>query len=224
MIDDGISDKRVTVFEEELSSIFNASNRDGSTLSEVIRKGWDSPDVLHNVVKANPVKATRPHISVISHTTEDELRRTLSAKERANGTGNRFLWCLVRRSKPLALPQRVDEAMVSRIADQVTAVIEFARSLGTVHFSPEAAQLWESVYPSLTTDYPGMFGALVARAEAQVIRVALIYAVTNRSRRIEPGHILSALALWHFCEVSTRRIFWRSNRGQGRGQDSRRTS
>ena len=73
------------VYEEELSSIFNVSNRDGNTLSPIVRKTWDSPPVLHNTVKTNPIQASDPHVSIVGHTTDDELRRTLTAKERANG-------------------------------------------------------------------------------------------------------------------------------------------
>ena len=73
--------------------------------------------------------------------------------------------------------------------------------------SAAAESCWTQVYPSLTRDYAGMFGALVARAEAQAIRLSLIYAVMDKSRRIESRHILSALAFWHYCESSTRLIF-----------------
>src|SRR5690606_33377529 len=45
------------------------------------------------------------------------------------------------------------------------------------------------------------------RAEAQVIRLALIYAVLDRDNTIRPQHLTAALALWEYCDASARHIF-----------------
>ena len=66
-------------------------------------KPWDTGD-LNTLVSGRtraPVTATGAHISVIAHITANELRRTLTEVEAANGFGNRFLWLCVRRSQLL---------------------------------------------------------------------------------------------------------------------------
>ena len=48
---------------------------------------------------------------------------------------------------------------------------------------------------------------MVGRSEAQVIRLAALYAVMDESYEIEREHLLAALALWDYAEKSTRYIF-----------------
>src|SRR5262249_7666354 len=47
----------------------------------------------------------------------------------------------------------------------------------------------------------------VARAEAQVVRLATIYALLDCSDVIRKEHLEAALALWKFCEDSARYVF-----------------
>lgn len=60
---------------------------------------------------------------------------------------------------------------------------------------------WEAVYEALSADKPGLFGAVTARAEAQTMRFALLYAVLDRSRTIDRAHIEAALALWDYASA-----------------------
>jgi hypothetical protein len=51
---------------------------------------------------------------------------------------------------------------------------------------------------------------LIARAEAHVLRLALIYAAlesTKGKREISLAHLQAALAIWDYCEASARFIF-----------------
>ncbi len=52
-----------------------------------------------------------------------------------------------------------------------------------------------------------MFGAVTARAEAQTLRLAMIYALADTSQEIRRTHVESALAVWEYAEESARRIF-----------------
>jgi hypothetical protein len=52
-----------------------------------------------------------------------------------------------------------------------------------------------------------MSGAVIGRAEAQVMRLSAIYALLDKSRLIRPEHHLAAMALWKYCEESARWIF-----------------
>jgi hypothetical protein len=50
-------------------------------------------------------------------------------------------------------------------------------------------------------------GAVVARAEAQTIRLALLYALLDGNNEIDVVHLRAALAVWGYCEESARYIF-----------------
>jgi len=52
-----------------------------------------------------------------------------------------------------------------------------------------------------------MFGAATGRAEAHTIRLALIYALLDRSTTISLPHLDAALAIWRYARDSTRWVF-----------------
>jgi len=53
----------------------------------------------------------------------------------------------------------------------------------------------------------GLLGAVTSRAEAQVVRLALLYALLYQSSVIQPAHLKAALAIWEYAEASARYIF-----------------
>src|SRR5262249_17723312 len=85
--------------------------------------------------------------------------------------------------------------------------IAFAQSANELRRNDQARAIWHSVYPTLSEGKPGLAGALIARAEAQTMRLACVYAVLDKSNVIKPEHLLAALALWEYCERSVRFIF-----------------
>ena len=88
------------VVEPEFASPLRVSERDGNTLSPVIRQSWDTGR-LRVLTKNSPARSTGAHISIIGHVTKDELLKYLTDTEAGNGFANRFLWVAVRRSKLL---------------------------------------------------------------------------------------------------------------------------
>jgi hypothetical protein len=79
--------------------------------------------------------------------------------------------------------------------------------LGRVERDKEAKAAWAEVYPDLSNGYPGLFGAITNRAEAQVLRLSVLYAVLDSSRIIQIPHLEAALAVWQYCEASARFVF-----------------
>ncbi len=52
-----------------------------------------------------------------------------------------------------------------------------------------------------------MVGAIISRGEAQVMRLACLYALLDRSTLVRPEHLKAALALWDYSEKSAKLIF-----------------
>jgi uncharacterized protein YidB (DUF937 family) len=73
--------------------------------------------------------------------------------------------------------------------------------------SPEAADAWVAIYPELSADRPGLLGSLTARAEAQVVRLAMLYALWDENSRIELQHLMAAVAIEQFCRDSVEYLF-----------------
>jgi hypothetical protein len=195
VIDPGIADKRLLAVESEFASVLRQAGRDGNILSTTLRQAWDTGD-LRVLTKTTPTRATGAHVSVIGHITVDELRRELKATDKANGFANRVLWVLSRRSKLLpeggGQPQGLD-----RIVEGFARAVLFGQDLREeVRRDDDARDLWAIAYPRLTADRGGMYGAITGRAEAQVMRLAMIYAVLDRSRKITADHLRAGLEVW----------------------------
>jgi hypothetical protein len=210
IVDPGIADKRLMVTEAELASALAVMQRHGNTLSSVIRSAWDGGK-LGTITKNSSLTATGAHISIVGHITEDELRANLTRTDMASGLANRFLFACVRRSKHLPFGGDLDEATIQELASRVTRAIERAKEIGRVRMTDEARQAWASIYKDLSAEQPGLLGAITARAEAQVIRLALIYALLDCPAQgelhISLKHLDAAIAIWEYCEASAARIF-----------------
>jgi len=207
--DEGESDKRLCILESEFARALAKTAQDGNVLSAVLRQAWDTGD-LNTLVSGrskSPVQATGAHISVIAHITADELRRTLTEVEAANGFGNRFLWLCVRRSQLLPEGGNYPDRALAPLREQLAQAILAARQVARMTRSDAARLLWRDIYTALAEGAPGLVGALTARAEAQVLRLSMLYALCNQSAVIDVPHLQAAYALWQYCEASARYVF-----------------
>lgn len=205
-VDPGIEDKRLFLVQSEFGAVLKIMAREGNSLSGVLRDAWDGL-TLAPMTKANRVRASNPHIGIVAHVTQDELLRNLTDTETVNGFGNRFVWFAVRRSKELPFPGSPSEADESALAAMIRRVLPAARACGELTLSPSARELWAYCYHELSADRPGMAGALLGRAEAQVMRLSGLYAALDGQSMIDPIHLKAALAVWQHAEASTRMIF-----------------
>ena len=201
--DQGVGGKRLFLREGELSRMFTAMARPGSTLSQVLRNGWDGLD-LEVLTKHEPVRATDPHISIAGDITADELCRFLGRLQLVNGFANRFLFVLTMRSKHLPEGGRLTEAELNELTTELSKALAVARKIGRVERDPEANKLWAEMYSELSADRPGLLGAATNRAAAQVLRLSLIYALLDGSSLVRPVHLRAAREVWRYCEDSAR--------------------
>jgi hypothetical protein len=207
IIDPGVHDKRLLLDERELFQALTVLKRGGNILSRVMRDAWDCRYLLATLTKHSPTRATEAIISVIGHITADELRQALDHTSMANGYANRFLFACVRRSKLLPHGGSSDEKATEKMGTATRHAINAAQAIGRVTMTADAAGLWESVYPELAEGKPGLLGAITDRAEAQSIRLALLYALLDGSPQIERVHLEAGLAIWAYCDASARFIF-----------------
>lgn len=127
--------------------------------------------------------------------------------DQANGFANRFLVVYAQRSKLLPLGGRVDEETLDELIGSLVMARQQARRVDQMHFSKKAKKLWGKIYLQLAKETPGMLGAITSRAEAQVLRLSMIYALLSCSDTIKTQHLKAALALWNYCEQSAAFIF-----------------
>jgi hypothetical protein len=201
-----VSDHRLMVVEPELAATFKVAARDTNTLSPVIRQAWDT-GTLRTLTRNNPLTAKGAHISIVGHITAEELKRHLTSTEAANGFANRFLWLLVRRSKKLPDGGNLDPKSLAPHVHKLAAALAAARKRGAMHRDPEARTRWHDAYDELSEGEPGLAGAILARSEAQVTRLSLVYALADGADIIGRQHLEAALELWDYSARSVRHLF-----------------
>jgi len=205
-VDEGVSDKRLLVFEAELASVLRRMEMDSNSLSAVLRQAWDEGR-LATLTRNSPLRATGAHVSLIAHVTLDELAVTLTETERANGFANRFLFHLVERSKMLPEGGEPPEEALWPLVEDTRRVVDHARRVGRIQRDEEARELWAAVYPQLSDGKPGLLGAVTARAEAHVLRLSVLYALLDGASAVCRQHLLAALAVWDHAAASAECIF-----------------
>jgi hypothetical protein len=159
------------------------------------------------MTKSFPYQATGAHVSIIGHITAGELTKLLTQCDQANGFANRFLWVCCRRSKLLPFGGRVPQDEVDRLRAKLTEAATYAATVEMVKWTRPAMDLREATYPRLTAVRPGALGMVTSRAEAHSLRLSLLFALMDRSDRIETEHLEAALAVWAYAERSAAYVF-----------------
>ena len=206
MTDSGIEDKRLLVLESEFASTLKVLRREGNTLSPLMRQSWDHGN-LRAMTKNSLAHATEAHISIIGHISKEELLRLYDQTEASNGLFNRFLWVCVRRSKFLPEGGNISELDFTPFVQRLGEAVSFGSQVTQLKRDSQTRDIWHEVYPELSADRSGLTGAILNRAEAQVMRLACLYALEDLSTAIRPAHLQAALALWGYCEESVVHIF-----------------
>ena len=204
--DPGIDDKRLLAQEAELARYFQVMQRTGDTLSETLRKLWDEGSAAARA-RTSRARCTDAHVSIVGHIPIDELRTGLTRTQAANGFANRFLWVLVRRARSLPFGGKLQESELQELAANTADAVRAAHAVGRVEMNEDARRLWLKVYDELSEGRGGLLGGILARGEAHVIRLALIYALTDTSSEITVEHLRAGLEVWRYSERSAMYIF-----------------
>lgn len=207
VVDEGIFDKRLLVFESEFASPLRRMCKEGNTLSEVMRQAWDSGN-LGTMTRNAPLRATGAHISLIAHVTRADLALYLNDVSTVNGFANRFIFIATKRARILPNPGRPLSTALAEFAKRLAKAVAFGKQVAEMRRSPEAEAYWEPLYAKLTAPRTGrQHNAVVARARAHALRLSMIYALLDGSATIELSHLKSAEALWDYAERTSRFVF-----------------
>lgn len=210
VLDPGVTDKRLLLLEEEFGRLLTVAARTGNTLSSTLRKCWDANQWLHVEGKVSPEKATGAHVSMIGHVTLMELLQCLNEIENRNGFSNRVLWVATRRTKKIPLPGWINwkktypkiVVALSKILSDINAVP--ARQMD---WSPQGNAAWQTFYTSIPEADAGILGPIIARSDAHVLRLTMLYAILDASCLMTQHHLRAAIAFWQYCQRSAQWAF-----------------
>ena len=201
------SDKRMWLVEHEFSRVLVAADREGSIISHVIRQAWDG-DRLQVRTRKKKVVADDAHVSVTGHITLDELRSNVRDRDATSGFLNRFLIVCAQRSKLLPSGGNVDHEELRRMARKIKRALKKTEGIEKLVRSDQAEAFWRRLYKRMANDNPGgLLDGVVARSEAQVLRLSVAYALIDGSSVIRVQHLRAAWAVWCYCRASAAYVF-----------------
>lgn len=191
----------------EFASMLQVKRREGNTLSPLIRDAWDSRP-LEILTKHSPMKCTNYHLGLIGHITLNELQTLVGATDYSNGLLNRFLFVYVQRHAVLPNPPGLGESELANFKSRVRTLMESVSQISEVKMTRASEDIWTELYTAITTieDENNKVEDMIARSEAYVLRLALIYALSDGKSIIEPEHLFAAYAAWGYCYNSTKFI------------------
>lgn len=210
-----IHDKRLLVIESEFANVLAQSRREGNTLSAALRDCFDGVS-MRPATKTARLWATDPHIGITAAITPSELLGLMAARELTNGFANRFMPIWAERTKMLAFPLATRQEDVDALAVRVLAVLEFCgadrwteNDTMRIELSPEARRRYEKLYHGELNDNSAgeRINALIERRAPMLLRMAMLFALTDCTAIVEVHHIDAALAWVRYSVDSVKFIF-----------------
>lgn len=210
-----IEDKRLVVFESEFANVTAQSKREGNTLSTALRDAWDGVSI-RPATKTNRTWATDPHIAVAGAITPGELRATLAARDLTNGFANRFLIIWAERTQILPFPKATPQHKVDELAQRIVGRLKDAgadrfveKDRQEVTLSDKARQLYAQLYLHELNDQSAgeTVNALIERRAPMLLRMAMLFALCDRTLTVDVPHLNAALAWVRYWAESVKFIF-----------------
>lgn len=210
-----IHDKRLWAVESEFANVLQQSKRNGNTLSTALRDCWDGVS-MRPATKTNRVHATDPHVCLSGAITPSELRSQMAARDMTNGFANRFLVLWAERTQLIPFPRPTSQAVIDGLAARIMEVLTFCGAVRWVDkdtmpvtMSPEAEIRYAVLYRTeLNSHISGdRIAALSERRPPMLLRIAMLFALTDLTKQIEVHHIDAALAWVRYSEESVKFIF-----------------
>lgn len=222
----GVADKRLVIREDEISILLKLMADTKNTADETIRKAWDGKK-LRNIVmgkvdntgEPNTIICSEPMVSVVGYTTSSIVKASLPVGSDLSGSGNRFLWCLMKQLKEVPrggpdIDWTTQTMKRKRGGKEVLTTIYFQEVIShasqDIHIpiAAEAASLWDRTYTRLRRIVPRTYAQRMnSRAAAHIRRLATILCLIDCEDAVKLDHLKAALSLWDYCAESTSVIF-----------------
>ncbi len=210
-----IEDKRLWVVESEFANVLHQGRREGNTLSAALRDCWDGV-CLKPATKSNRLYASHPHVCLSGAISPSELTGLLTARELTNGFANRFLMIWAERSQILPFPKATPQASVDALAHRIMKILEFVganrhdhRDRLQMELSAQAQWRYAQLYRGELNEDPGseLVSAMLERRAPMLLRLAMLFALSDLQTRIDVPHIEAAMAWLRYATASVRYIF-----------------
>ena len=210
-----VNDKRLFVVENEFVNVLHQGARDGNTLSSALRDAWDGTSIKP-ATKTAPVYASDPHINLLGHITPGELVELMRQRELTNGFANRFVMIWAEQPGLDPTPSFTRKERLDELTDRVAKVLRFAqadryvdRDVTRMELTEAARQRYQKLYRSELQDHSAgeRIAGLLTRRAPYLLRLAMLFALTDLTHQIEVHHLDAALAWVRYWAESVKFVF-----------------
>jgi hypothetical protein len=220
LVDPGNPFKSAVFIEQEFSKLLKVGNRDTNNVTEVLRAAWDL-EILQSLSKTQPAKASNTFISLIGHITSDEFLKCISQVDRFNGFLNRFLFCHSYRDKIISNPINF-EVLASHLSSMtdlycLKSFIDHSNQT-EIKLSNEAQTWWDKFYNEYGSSPDGLYPEVKARTENHIIKIAMIYALLDKSYVIEVDHLKAGKAVVSYSNDTIDYIFTKQDKRESNNE------
>lgn len=205
LVEPGVEDKRLLCEIQELAGTMRAGRSERSTLFQTMREAWDGVD-LATMSKNSRRAATEPHVSIVAHVTPEELSKLQTDADVYGGSWNRFLWIASKRARLRPHGGNFDD--LADLQARVRSVVTRGRNVGRMLRTPAADALWEAeYYRRAELRAGGVVGAIIGRAEPQLLRLSMLAALCRGEERVDAEDLAAAMSLWQYADETVRMLF-----------------
>jgi hypothetical protein len=140
----------------------------------------------------------------------------MTARELTNGFANRFLVIWAERTQILPFPKPTPQATVDALANRILKVLEFVeaeqhcrRDQLRMELSAQAQWRYAQLYRTELNEDVGsdLVNAMLERRAPMLLRMAMVFALTDLHLRIDIARIEAAMAWMHYATASARYVF-----------------
>jgi hypothetical protein len=192
--------RAAVVRETEFGRLLTLTQRQGETLSAVLRAGFDST-TLRTSRADGAVDIQDVHLALVGHVPTEELQRLNLREHLASGLLNRHLPIWTERPHVLAAPTPVPVEIRLRAREVLQGIYQYLaavrRGEAPVPERDAAARaLWGEWYPrwSTTQRAPALAQA-TERVPTYASRLATLFALADRSATVTAEHLAAGI-LW----------------------------
>ena len=197
----------------EYRSLISKANRENQgNLTPKLCEAYDR-DALEVATSTNPAYVPEPYISFVAGTSKAYMRE-LKSLDIEGGLGSRTLFIPGTPKPRIPSPPPPAEPEYSSLVKKLLDVITFWRTEAgegsiSINLDADAGELWRPFYVELPRRVgdDALMTALVARFHHHTLKIALLYAALDYSRRISVKHLAPAIAFADYLLAALYYIF-----------------
>lgn len=197
----------ISEFAELMENAMRESTR---TITTTLIQAFDSPPVLQNTTKNNPLEARNPFLSILSGIQPEVMAELIAGRHQFSGFLNRWLLVVGEGKGAWASPPNLDETAGWFLMREALDAINGYSEGTTLAFDAGAIDIWEQwfarTYGLATANASPQEDAMGIRLQTLVKKAAIVYAVLDRSRAIQASHLESAIALVDWSWGHTKKL------------------